>query len=186
MVRAPALQAGGRGFESLCAHQKVVVQTDDLSGLSSRFDSSLPCGGELLYVWVEEDVERLAWSAVDLIVHLDVELVEVTRWFVWFAACAADPEVLRAARLSQLFTHVPDPRKARGKRHRLAVIVALAVAAVASGAKSIYVIADYATDTGIVLLAQPGHPASIVSEATFRRVIEALDPESFSGAAARG
>ncbi|MEE8737009.1 hypothetical protein [Bifidobacterium subtile] len=54
----------------------VVVQTNDLSGLNSRFDSSLPCGGELLYVWVEEDVEGLAWLAVDLVVHLDVELVE--------------------------------------------------------------------------------------------------------------
>ncbi|OJX94398.1 MAG: hypothetical protein BGO96_16035 [Micrococcales bacterium 73-15] len=44
--------------------------------MSSRFDSSLPCGGELLYVWVEEDVEGLAWFAVDLVVGLDVELVE--------------------------------------------------------------------------------------------------------------
>ena len=50
-----------RTRESLWAHQLVVVQTNDLSGLSSRFDSSLPCGGELLYVWVEEDVEGLAW-----------------------------------------------------------------------------------------------------------------------------
>lgn len=37
------------------------VQTADEIGLSSRFHSSLPCGGELLYVWVEEDVEGLAW-----------------------------------------------------------------------------------------------------------------------------
>lgn len=50
----------------------VVVQTNDLSGLSSRFHSSLPCGGELLYVWVEEDVEGLVWVAVGL----DVERVE--------------------------------------------------------------------------------------------------------------
>ncbi|MDF1490414.1 ISAs1 family transposase [Tessaracoccus caeni] len=95
-------------------------------------------------------------------------------------ACAVEPKVLRAAQLSQLFTYVPDPRKARGRRHRLPVILALAVAAVATGAKSIYAIADYAADTGIGLLVQLGYPASIVSEATFRRVIEALDAETFS------
>ena len=95
-------------------------------------------------------------------------------------ACAVDPEVLRAARLSQLFTHIPDPRKARGRRHALPVILALAVAAVATGAKSIYAIADYAADTGVELLTRLGHPTSIVSEATFRRVIEALDAEVFS------
>ena len=47
-----------RTRESLWAHQLVVVQINDLSGLRSRFDSSLPGGGELLYVWVEEDVEE--------------------------------------------------------------------------------------------------------------------------------
>ena len=65
-----------RTRESLWAHQLVVVQTNDLSGLSSRFDSSLPCGGELLYVWVKEDVEGLAGLSVDVVVGLDVELVE--------------------------------------------------------------------------------------------------------------
>ena len=30
-------------------------------------------------------------------------------------ACAVEPKVLRAAQLSQLFTHIPDPRKAGGK-----------------------------------------------------------------------
>ncbi|WP_406708287.1 transposase family protein, partial [Tessaracoccus caeni] len=42
---------------------------------------------------------------------------------------------------------MPDPRKARGRRHALPVVLALAVAAVAAGAKSIYAIADYAADT---------------------------------------
>lgn len=95
-------------------------------------------------------------------------------------ACAVDPTALRAAHLSQLFTHIPDPRKARGKRHPLPVILALVVAAVASGAKSIYGIADYAADTGPELLTQLGHPTNIMSEATLRRVIEALNAETFS------
>ncbi|MDF1490416.1 ISAs1 family transposase [Tessaracoccus caeni] len=75
---------------------------------------------------------------------------------------------------------MPDPRKARGRRHALPVVLALAVAAVAAGAKSIYAIADYAADTGIEILTKLGYPASIVSEATLRRVIEALDAEVFS------
>lgn len=95
-------------------------------------------------------------------------------------ACAVDPRVLRAAHLSQLFTHIPDPRKARGKRHPLPVVLALAVAAVAGGARSIYAIADYAADAGPELLARLGYHPSIVSEATLRRVIEALDAEVFS------
>ncbi|WP_060763006.1 hypothetical protein [Propionibacterium freudenreichii] len=57
-------------------HQMVVVQTGDLTGLISRFNSSLPCGGELLYFRVEEDVEGLAGLAVDMVVVLDVELLE--------------------------------------------------------------------------------------------------------------
>ncbi|MEK0218618.1 hypothetical protein WM014_07345 [Bifidobacterium mongoliense] len=54
----------------------VVVQTHDLTGLISRFHSSLPRGGELLHVRVEEDAERFAGLGVDVVVVLDVELVE--------------------------------------------------------------------------------------------------------------
>ncbi len=43
-----------------------------------------------------------------------------------------------------------------------------------------YAIASYAADTGPELLTRLGHTASIVSEATLRRVIEALDAETFS------
>ena len=95
-------------------------------------------------------------------------------------APAVDPKVLRAARLSQLFAHVPDPRKARGKRHPLPVILALAVAAVASGARSVYAITEHATDVGSELLRALGVGHSVPSEATLRRVIETLDAEVFS------
>lgn len=47
----------------------VVVQTGDLAGLISRFNSSLPCDGELLYFRVEKDAERLAGLAVDVVVQ---------------------------------------------------------------------------------------------------------------------
>ncbi|QWW19956.1 hypothetical protein I6B53_02255 [Schaalia sp. 19OD2882] len=57
-------------------HQLVVVQTSELSALSSCFKTLLPCGCELLYGWGEEDVEGLTLFAVDLVVHLDMKIVE--------------------------------------------------------------------------------------------------------------
>ncbi len=93
---------------------------------------------------------------------------------------AVDPAALRAAHLAQLFVHVPDPRKARGKRHPLPAILALCVAAVATGAQSVYAIAEYAADVGTTLLKALGLGGSVPSEATLRRVIEALDAEILS------
>ena len=47
------------------AHQKVVVQTDDITGLSSGFGRlSLVADGECLDVGVQEHVERDAGFAV--------------------------------------------------------------------------------------------------------------------------
>lgn len=51
------------------------------------------------------------------------------------------------------------------------MILALCVAAVASGAKSVYAISDYVADTGPELLALLGLPASMSSGATLHRVI---------------
>ena len=95
-------------------------------------------------------------------------------------ACAVEPAALHAAHLSQLFTHIPDPRKARGRRHPLPVVLALAVAAVTAGARSVYAIAEHAADVGTTLLKALGLNNTVPSEATLRRVIEALDAEVFS------
>src|SRR3990172_6713579 len=45
--------------------------------------------------------------------------------------------------LREAFARVPDPRGARGKRHPLAAMLALATAAMLSGAKSLYAIAQW-------------------------------------------
>ena len=43
-----------------CAHQNVVVQTNDISGLTPRFrDLALPLDGDALHVGVEQDGEGL-------------------------------------------------------------------------------------------------------------------------------
>ena len=91
-----------------------------------------------------------------------------------------EPSVLRAATLVQLLAQVPDPRKRRGRRHRLVVVLALAVGAVAAGARSLTSIGEWAHDVGADLLTHIGLTGSVPSEATIRRVIEALDAGVFS------
>src|SRR5699024_9097948 len=60
------------------AHQKVVVQTGDITGLSSRLrlPSLAVAEGESLDIGVEEHVERDAGFAVDGVVVEDDESVE--------------------------------------------------------------------------------------------------------------
>lgn len=92
-----------------------------------------------------------------------------------------EPSVLRAATLTQLLTQVPDPRDRRGRRHGLTTVLVLAVAAVTAGAKSLTAIGEWAHDVGADLLTQVGLAAARVpSEATIRRIIEALDARTFS------
>ena len=45
--------------------------------------------------------------------------------------------------LMDILAEVPDPRKAKGKRHPLVAILALGVVATSSGAKSYAAIAEY-------------------------------------------
>ena len=91
-------------------------------------------------------------------------------------AGGVDPTLLYAANLLELFCHVPDPRDPRGVRHRLEVILTLAVAAVVGGAKSCAAIWEFAHDQGVELLAAAGLPVKVPSEPTIRRLIEAIDP----------
>lgn len=91
-----------------------------------------------------------------------------------------EPAVLRAATLVQLMTQVPDPRHRRGRRHSLAVVLVIAVGAVTAGARSLTGIGEWAHDVGADLLDQVHLPGAVPSEATIRRVIEALDAGVFS------
>lgn len=91
-----------------------------------------------------------------------------------------EPAVLRAATIVQLMTQVPDPRHRRGRRHRLAVVLVIAVAAVTAGARSLTGIGEWAHDVGADLLQRVHLAGAVPSEATIRRVIEALDAGVFS------
>lgn len=86
-------------------------------------------------------------------------------------ATADTTEPLIPAGLLEVLAMVPDPRKRRGRRHRLAGVFALALAATVTGARSLAAIAQWAADAPAAVLAGLGAgPAP--SEATFRRLCE--------------
>ncbi|MFI6151034.1 transposase family protein, partial [Streptomyces sp. NPDC051109] len=53
---------------------------------------------------------------------------------------------------------VPDPRRAKGRRHPLAFVLTLAACAVLAGAKSLTAIAEWATDAPAAVLAALAGP----------------------------
>jgi len=94
----------------------------------------------------------------------------------------------RAGRESLLeaLRSVPDPRHRRGRRYELATVLALAVCAMACGARSLYAIAQFGKDhrelvcraLGIVRLTTPDH-------ATLHRIFRRLDVRAFEGTLSR-
>jgi len=75
---------------------------------------------------------------------------------------------------------VKDPRHARGIRHPLVIILALALGAVAAGARSFTAISEWANDVGPAVLQQVGLEGAIPSESTIRRVMGAMDSNEVS------
>jgi predicted transposase YbfD/YdcC len=82
------------------------------------------------------------------------------------------------------FAAVPDPRRARGIRHQVPTILAIAAAAVLCGARSFAAIGEWAADAPQWVLAVLGARRSWLQgrlvaphEATLRRTIQAFDAE---------
>jgi DDE_Tnp_1-associated len=92
-----------------------------------------------------------------------------------------------APHLLAYLARVPDPRNARGRRHRLVTILALAAAAVLAGARSTAAIAEWAADTPqpvrVVLGARQQAPGclAVPAEATIRRTLSRLDADTLAG-----
>jgi hypothetical protein len=87
---------------------------------------------------------------------------------------------------------IPDHRKARGIRHKLASVLAVAAAAVLSGARSFVAIGEWAAEAPQEVLARLGcrrSPASgahqAPDEATLRRVLQRLDADALDLAIGR-
>jgi predicted transposase YbfD/YdcC len=75
----------------------------------------------------------------------------------------------RSQYLLDLLAQVPDPRKKRGRRHPLAGLLAVGVAAVIAGSKSFAAIGQWAADAGPEILAVLGAARGAADESTFRR-----------------
>jgi len=102
--------------------------------------------------------------------------------------CAEDRGLHGYASLLEGLAGVPDPRRRRGTRHRAAVVLAFAVAAVMAGADSVTAVAEWAADLAAGEAAalgargdRKGRPAP-PSLSTFRRVLRRLDGEAVAAA----
>jgi len=84
-----------------------------------------------------------------------------------------------------MLARVADPRHRRGVRHRLAVILGLAVCAVLAGARSFTAIAEWAADADAQTLARLGVRGAVPSESTFRRTLQRLNADAFDDLAGR-
>jgi predicted transposase YbfD/YdcC len=78
--------------------------------------------------------------------------------------------------LLDLLAQVPDPRKRRGRRHALAGLLAVGIAAVIAGSRSFAAIGQWAADAGEDVLAVLGAGRGPAEESTFRRAFALLDP----------
>jgi predicted transposase YbfD/YdcC len=87
----------------------------------------------------------------------------------------------RAGLLSVL-ARIPDPRKPRGVRHRLAALLGVAVCAVLAGARSYVAIAEWAADADAATLVGIGAGDVVACESTFRRALQRLDADALDGA----
>lgn len=83
--------------------------------------------------------------------------------------------------LLAVFGRVPDPRKRRGVRHRLPVVLTLAACAVLAGARSFTAIGEWSADAGETVCVLLG-AARVPDESTFRRVFAALDVDALDQA----
>jgi hypothetical protein len=90
--------------------------------------------------------------------------------------------------LLECLATVPDPRRARGRRHPLAFVLALAASAVLAGAQSLTAIAEWAADAPPAVLAALGGPSReptgpmAPAEATVRRILQRIDGDALDTA----
>jgi predicted transposase YbfD/YdcC len=97
------------------------------------------------------------------------------------AARCLDKEA--GGRLLAVLAAVPDPRARRGIRHRLTVILGLALCAVLAGARSFTAIAEWAADADQATREALGVTGMVPCESTFRRTLQALDADVLDEAA---
>jgi predicted transposase YbfD/YdcC len=83
----------------------------------------------------------------------------------------------RSRYLLDLLAQVPDPRRRRGRRHCLAGLLAVGVAAVIAGSRSFAAVGRWAADAGAEVLAALGADRGPAEESTFRRAFALVSPD---------
>ena len=83
----------------------------------------------------------------------------------------------RSQYLLDLLAQLPDPRKRRGRRHSLAGLLAVGIAAVTAGSRSFAAIGPWAADAGADVLAGLGAVRGPAEESTFRRAFALISAE---------
>ncbi len=82
--------------------------------------------------------------------------------------------------LIQLLANIVDPRKARGVRHPIQTVLAIAICATLSGARSFCAIAEWAQSLSPEALRRLGSKRrEPPSEPTIRRILHSIDAEKF-------
>jgi len=84
----------------------------------------------------------------------------------------------RSQYLLDLLAQVPDPRKRRGRRHALAGLLAVGIAAVIAGSRSFAAIGQWAADAGPEVLAGLGAARGPADESTFRRAFALVSADA--------
>ena len=85
--------------------------------------------------------------------------------------------------LLRVLEEVPDPRSRHGRRHALSAILALSVCAMASGARSLYAIAQWGRMQDPATLRELGFTRERTpAVSTFHKVFTGMDVEAFEGA----
>ncbi|WP_256843042.1 transposase family protein [Ornithinimicrobium cryptoxanthini] len=91
----------------------------------------------------------------------------------------------RLGELLDLLATVPDPRDPRGVRYRLSGMLAAAVSAVLTGARSFAAIGEWAADLSAEQLARLGLATS-PEESTLRKLFARLDADALDGCSGPG
>jgi DDE family transposase len=84
----------------------------------------------------------------------------------------------RSQYLLDLLAQVPDPRNRRGRRHALAGLLAVGIAAVIAGSRSFAAIGQWAADAGPEVLAVLGAARGPAEESTFRRAFALVSADA--------
>jgi predicted transposase YbfD/YdcC len=96
-----------------------------------------------------------------------------------FTTLAPPDPVALAPRLHDVLAESVDPRKPRGVRHRLVVVITVAVCAVAAGSRSFVAISEWVADLPAEVADALGITGRGPCESTIRRVVQRLDGDRF-------